>query len=393
MSGFFLVLTGLTLLIWLYLLFFRGGYWRCRERLEKNPPPPSQWPPVAVLVPARNEADVIARSLGGLLAQDYPGPFRILLIDDHSEDETTRVAQNLAGDDRLSVISAPELPPGWSGKLWALESGRRWVATKHAETAFLWLSDADIHPAPDSLRRMVAKAEAGDYLLVSLMAHLDCAGFWGRLLIPAFVYYFQMLYPFAWVGQPRARTAAAAGGSLLLRRDAFEAAGAFAAIRDALIDDCALAALMKNQARRRLAGGIWLGLSTTTRSLRTYCGLKDIWDMVARSAYTQLRHSPLLLAATLLAMILTYILPPLATIFGLASGDLAVTALALAAWALMTLSYLPTLRHFKMAAPWALLLPLAGLCYAAMTWASAWRHWHGQGGRWKGRLVPSTGER
>ena len=341
-----------------------------------------------MLIPARNEADVIEECLKSILAQDYPGALCVIVIDDHSEDGTSEAAARMAGksgrQETVHVLRAAELPAGWAGKLWALNEAHRHAETLAPEATFLWLSDADIRHDPGILRRLVAKALSDDRDLVSLMADLRAEGFWGRLLVPPFVYFFQKLYPFRWAADPRKRTAAAAGGCVLLRREVFETAGGFSAIRSALIDDCALAALMKGQ-RGPKRGRIWLGLGKEISSLRTYRGLADIWDMVARSAYTQLRYSPLLLMGTLAGMVLTYVVPPLAIAFGIIFGDPLSGLMGLATWALMTASYLPSVALYRLPRSWALALPFAAAIYTMMTISSAWRHRSGGGARWKGR--------
>jgi len=305
-----IALALLSLLIWVYLLTLRGGFWRSAERLDRPAPALDNWPPVTAVVPARNEADVIGDSLGSLLAQDYPGRLSVILVDDHSEDGTAAVAEAAAAASgqagRFTLLRAAPLPQGWTGKLWALHQGSEAAAP---DSDYLWFSDADIRQPPDALRRLVAKAETEKRDLVSLMVALSCSGFWERLLIPPFIYFFQKLYPFAWVKDPKKATAAAAGGCVLIRRAALARIGGVAAIRHALIDDCTLAAAVK-QSRPAESGGIWLGLATEARSIRPYSGLGVIWDMVARSAYNQLRHSPLLLAGTLVGMVLTYLVPP-----------------------------------------------------------------------------------
>jgi hopene-associated glycosyltransferase HpnB len=398
------VIAGLSLAIWFYLLALRGGFWRADRRLDAAPAEPEAWPAVAVLVPARDEAEVIGAAVSALLAQDYPAPFQVVVIDDHSRDATAAIAERAAAGaqaaGRLRVIAAPDLAPGWTGKLWALQCGLAHADAALPGAAYLWLSDADIEHDPATLRRLVAKAEAEGLNLVSLMVALSCNGFWERLLIPPFVYFFQMLYPFAWVNDPAKGTAAAAGGCVLLRRDALARAGGFAAIRGALIDDCALAraikALAPTESARSETGGIWLGLATVSRSIRPYRGLGEIWRMVARNAYTQLRHSrnaytqlrhsPLLLVGTLLAMALTFLAPPLVAVTAGIHDDGVAAFLAASAWLLMALSAVPTLRLYRQPAWLAALLPLAAVFYCAMTLDSARRHWRGRGGAWKDRV-------
>jgi hopene-associated glycosyltransferase HpnB len=376
--------AGLSLIIWAYLTLFRGGFWRADARLGGTAPEPAEWPTVTALVPARDEAPVIGEAVTALLAQDYPGDLRVIVIDDGSEDGTAAVAEaaehRTGAPGRLAVIAARPPAPGWTGKLWALSEGLAQAPTDGSGPRYLWLSDADIAHGPTTLRRLVAKAEGEGFDLVSLMVALSCAGWWERLLIPPFVYFFQMLYPFAWVADPKRRTAAAAGGCVLVKAETLAAAGGFAAIKGALIDDCALATRIK-------AGGsrIWLGLAEDSRSLRPYDGLKPIWDMVARSAYTQLRHAPLLLLGTLLGMTLTFLAPPLIGLTVGLHGDNPAALLGFVIWSLMAVSALPTYRLYRQPVWLPALLPLAAAFYSAMTFDSAWRHWRGRGGGWKGR--------
>ncbi len=381
------VIAALSLTIWLGLLLFRDGFWRADQRLGTTSPEPRDWPGVAAVVPARNEVAVIGRSLAALLAQDYPGPFRVILVDDHSDDGTADAALEAAAEapERLTLIRAGALPRGWTGKLWALSEGLDEVPRVAPEARYLWLCDADIEHDPANLRNLVAKAEGEALDLLSVMAMLSCKGFWERLLIPPFIYFFQKLYPFAAANDPAKATAAAAGGCVLLRRRALEDAGSLAAIRGALIDDCALARLIK-----RRGGRIWLGLSHAVRSIRPYSGLREIWDMVARSAYTQLRRSPLLLLGTVAGMALTYVVPPAATVLALPLGAVWAGWLGLAAWAIMAVTLVPTLKFYRQPPWFAPALPMAAALYTAMTMDSAWRHWRGRGGAWKGRAQAQT---
>ncbi len=391
-------LACVSLAIWLYLVALRGGFWRADRRLDEDLAAPPAWPAVVALVPARDEAEVIGRSVAALLAQDYPGRFRIVLVDDDSRDGTAEIALHTAeiagATERLSVVAARPLPAGWSGKLWALSEG-----LAQAEAPYLWLSDADIEHGPATLRRLVAKAEDRRLDLVSLMVALSCRGFWERLLIPPFIYFFQMLYPFAWVNDPRKGTAAAAGGCMLLRRDALARAGGFAAIKGELIDDCALARRIKDLAATKAeraegdgARGLWLGLTATSRSIRPYRGLGEIRRMVVRSAYTQLRHSPLLLLGTLVGLALTFLAPPLIGLSVELHGGKAAAILGFSTWSLMALSAVPTYRLYRQPVWLAAFLPLAAAFYAAMTLESALRHWRGAGGAWKGRVEPGARE-
>ncbi|RMD62184.1 MAG: glycosyltransferase [Alphaproteobacteria bacterium] len=385
----------LDLLIWGCLIFLRGGYWRAGPYLDDTQPSPSTWPPVVALVPARNEADVIADALGALAAQDYPGRFNIIVIDDHSDDATAAAARAAIPAARAAcvrIIAARDLPAGWTGKLWALEEGLREAATFAPRATYVWLSDADIAHSPATLRRLVAKAERERRDLVSLMVVLSCRTPWERLLIPPFVYFFRLLYPFAWANDPRRRTAAAAGGCVLVRRDALSRIGGFAALRDALIDDCTLARRIKDLSGAgdpaAAGGGIWIGLGTESRSLRPYRGLGDIWRMVARTAYTQLRHSPILLAAAIAGLSITYLAPPALLLAWPWHGQGAAALLGAGAWMMMVASMQPTLRLYRQPVWLGLLLPVAAALYALMTADSAWRHWCGRGGAWKGRTGP-----
>ena len=389
--------AGLTCLIWLYLLAFHHGFWRCRERLGQSAGGSAPYPAVVALVPARDEAEVIEESLGSLLDQDYPGPFHIVVIDDQSSDRTRAAASGtIAARDaqaRATVITGGPRPQGWSGKLWALQQGLDQVESARLDGRFFWLSDADIAHAPTTLKRLVEKAEQERRDLVSLMARLSCQGFWERLLIPPFVYFFQKLYPFAALNDPARPTAGAAGGCLLVRRSALARSGGLDAMRGALIDDCSLGRAIK-RIRQGDSQGIWVGLADgESRSLRGYRTLAPIWDMVARSAYSQLRRSPALLLGAVLGMALTYLAAPVIVLSAPWHRDLAAAALALAAWAVMSVTTLPILRHFGLAAWRAPLLPLAALLYTLMTLDSARRHWLGRGGAWKGRLHADLDQR
>jgi hopene-associated glycosyltransferase HpnB len=376
------VLIGaVALAAWIYLLLGRGFFWLARERDDRDLPPmedrgPAAWPDVVAVVPARNEADVIDRSIGSLVAQDYRGSLRVVLVDDASEDGTATRARNVAGaSERLAVLTGRPLPAGWTGKLWAVSQGIEAAGTP----TYLWITDADIAHDPRTLRRLVARAEAGGLALVSLMARLQTGSWPERLLIPAFVFFFDMLYPFAFVNDARNRLAAAAGGVMLVRREYLERAGGVAAIRAEIIDDCALAARLKAQ------GPIWLGLTRTSVSLRPYRSLGEIGRMVSRSAYAQLRYSPWLLTGTIAAMLLVYAAAPLLAAF--ASGP--TRWLGVAAWTLMAASFQPMLRYYRLSPLWGLVLPLIGGVYTLFTVQSAIEVWRGRGGMWKGRAQAS----
>lgn len=377
------VLGSASLAAWLYLTFFHGGYWRAGERLGE-PAAPGRWPRVAAVVPARDEAEVIADSVGSLLDQDYPGDLAVLAVDDGSVDGTAaRAREAAAGHDcgaRLSVIRAADPPPGWVGKMWAVASGV--AAAQSKEPEYLLLTDADVVHSPRNLARLVAKAEAERLDLVSLMVRLNCRTFWERLLVPAFVYFFQKLYPFPRINDPASRTAGAAGGCMLVRARALAAAGGIEAIRGEVIDDCALGRLLKRR------GPIWLGLTESERSVRAYDGLGEIWNMVARSAFTQLRYSAWRLLATVVGLGMIYLVPPVLVLGWPLHGSPAAALLGGGAWTLMALTYLPTLRLYRLSPLRSLALPVAGALYLGMTIDSAWRHRRGRGAIWKGRRLP-----
>jgi hopene-associated glycosyltransferase HpnB len=380
-AGFFImVLALLALAVWIHLLLWRDGFWRCAERDDRDLPSadPSRWPSVVAVVPARNEADMIARSLASLLQQDYPGPFSVILVDDNSDDETLARARELAGTTagRLAIVQGAPLEPGWTGKLWAVNQGVARADASSPPPDYLLLTDADIGYGAGALRTLVRRAEAGPLAMVSLMAKLRCRSLAERALIPAFIFFFQMLYPFARVNRREARTAAAAGGCMLVRRDALAKAGGIESIRDALIDDCALAARLKQQ------GAVWLGLTGQVESLRPYPSFGDIRRMVARSAYAQLNFSPWLLAGTVAGLAVGYLAAPLIALFGSGIGR----PVAAAAWLLMAVAFWPTLRFYRLSPLWAPMLPAIAAVYLGFTLDSAFQHARGRGGLWKGRV-------
>lgn len=382
-----LPLTSLACLIWLYLLLGHGQFWRSAPEL---PPPatpsPAQVaaPEVAIVVPARDEAEVIEATLCSLLAQDYAGPCRIILVDDGSDDGTGAIARSLAqphaqtGAPRLTVVTGAPRPTGWTGKLWAVAQG----LAEAGDAELVLLTDADIQHQPGHLAALVAQQQRTGCDMVSEMVALRCHSPAERALVPAFVFFFQLLYPFFWVNDPRRRTAAAAGGTILLRRDALARIGGIEAVRGNLIDDVALATAVKQ------AGRIWLGHSILARSVRPYPGFADIWRMVARTAYVQLAFSPLLLLGTIMAMAVVWLLPPAAALF--AHG--AARWLGLAAWAMLSASYLPTLRRYRRTPLWAPFLPLVAAFYMAATLGSALNHYRGRGVAWRGRAYHGTGQ-
>jgi hopene-associated glycosyltransferase HpnB len=365
----FLVL--LSALAWLGVLLAPWQPWRTRERIAPSAGDQAEghFPDLTILIPARNEAAVIERTLLGIKAQG--GLARVILIDDQSTDETAALARKILGEERLTILSGKPLPMGWTGKLWALEQGRQ-----QGLPEWVLLLDADIELAPGILAALRRKLTSEKLGLVSVMAELRMESFWEKLLAPAFIYFFKLLYPFALSNDPRSRIAAAAGGCILLRAAVLEEIGGFAAIRGALIDDCTLARRCKQH-----GSATWLGLSHEVRSHRAYPNLDSLWNMVARNAFTQLRYSPALLLATTALLVLVFWMPWL----GLGGPSLWSRAIAGAALLALTFAYLPTLRYYRRSPLWALALPIVGTLYLLMTWSSAIRYWRGRRSEWKGR--------
>lgn len=369
----------LSFLIWAYLVLARGGFWRIYPAVslqDVNINPVH----IAVIIPARDEADVVGRAVRSLLQQTGPHRIHIFLIDDASTDGTAQAARNAAigagQPQNLTVIQGSPLPSGWSGKLWAMEQGIQQAANIAPD--FFLFTDADIEHAPDSVATLVSIAQSRPYDMASFMVKLHCQSVAEKLLIPAFVYFFFKLYPPTWISNPHRSQAGAAGGCILMRPAALAKAGGIAAIRQEVIDDCSLAARVKGN-----GGRLWLGASATTRSIRPYEGFAGIGRMISRSAFNQLRHSNILLLLSMAGMAVTYLLPPALVFF---AHRIAPAALGGTAWLLMVLSYLPVLRLYRLNPLWALALPLAALFYVGATFHSAWKYWTGQGGEWKGRI-------
>ena len=379
-----LAVASIALAVWLYLLLARGAFWRCSERDDWGPAELPTWPRVAAVVPARDEADCIGDSIGSLLSQDYGGAWTVILVDDDSSDGTAEIARRVANADaRLRVVGSRGLPAGWTGKLWAAKQGVDAASALPQPPDYLLLTDADIVHAPDSVSRLVAHAERRHLVLTSLMVKLNCESFAECATIPAFIFFFQMLYPFPCVNRPQSAVAAAAGGCMLVRADALRKAGGIEAVRAALIDDCALAKALKAQ------GPIWLGLTERVRSVRRYPALADIRRMVARSAYAQLRYSPLVLLGTIAGMALTYLVPALLAIFG---SD-AARWIGAGTCALMFIAFQPTLRFYRLSPLWGFALPFIALQYMLFTLDSAYQYVRGEGGSWKGRVQANVSER
>jgi hopene-associated glycosyltransferase HpnB len=379
-SSIFIALAAIAFLIWIILTFFWGAFWQLSAFDDDAAAPAAlpAWPRIVAIVPARNEAETIARTVESLVQQDYPAEFHLIVVDDHSEDRTGTLAEAAAqkaqAANRVTVLPAVQLQSGWTGKIWAMQRGVERATTLDPE--YFWFTDADIVHAPDTLKRLVSRSETRKLDLASLMVLLQANSLPERLLIPPFLYFFLMLYPPRWIADPQARTAGAAGGCVLLRRAALERLGGFAFMRAEVIDDCALARSVK-----RAGGTLWMGLTRKSVSLRAYRTFAEIRDLIARTAFTQLGYSTLLLLGTLLGMCLTYIVPP---VFAFHTQPL-LWRLSLAAWALMTISYLPTVRYYRLSPFWAAFLPVAAAFYSYATWLSAVRYWRGRGGQWKGR--------
>ena len=378
-----IILVGLSLCIWLFLLIFWGNFWRCDQYIgDRDYPELKSYPSVWIIVPARDEAEVIEQSITSLLTQNYLGNFCVALVDDNSCDRTAEIAQETANkldkQKQLKIVSGKPLIPGWKGKLWAMSQGIDY-ASQHNPDYFLF-TDADIYHHPENLGELVNKAETENLDLVSLMVLLRCTSVWEKLLIPAFVFFFQKLYPFPWVNNPQKSMAAAAGGCILISHKSLQDIGGIAAIKDALIDDCSLAKAVKSKAK-----SISIGLTKETISLRPYDDLKTIWDTIARTAFTQLNYSFLLLVGTLVGMSIIYLAAPLGLLAAFQTHDWILLSIAIATWLLMTIAYIPTIKLYNLPIVWAFFLPAIAFLYTLMTIDSAVKYYQGKGGAWKGR--------
>ena len=374
-----IALAGLSLIIWLLLKFFRGGFWRADQFLSQSGSL-RKWPAVVVIIPARNEEQTISDAVTSLAEQDYPGSIHIVVVDDESSDAT----QSLVGNwPNLHVIQGVALPKGWTGKLWAVQQGLNYVKAHLPSATFILMTDADIKHGRKNIRELVFKAESESLHLVSLMVMLRTKSFWEKLLIPAFVFFFQKLYPFSWVNDPKKKTAAAAGGCILIRRQTLVPADSLKTVRDHLIDDCAIGKEIKAR------GPIWLGITKETHSLRAYQSLQDVWNMVTRNAFRQLGYSSIALIVTVVGMVLTYLVPPITLFYGFISNHYAVAFIGGLAWIIMSLAYMPTLRYYGEKSWWVFWLPVTATLYTLMTFSSALRHWQGHGSVWKGRTYKS----
>jgi hopene-associated glycosyltransferase HpnB len=379
MHGIGLVAGVVCIAIWVYLLFLHGGFWRVSRLQAPHTPIGVADGKIAVVIPARDEADVIGATVRSLLGQESVESLHVFVVDDHSSDGTSQAARQAAQDcghaDSLTVLPGSDLPAGWTGKLWAVQQGIHDAIKLRPD--FLLLTDADIRHSPDNVARLVSIARTGNYDLASFMVKLRCESFAERLLIPPFVFFFFLLYPPNWIRDRNRLTAGAAGGCMLIRPDALEKAGGIAAIRGEIIDDCALAKAVK-----RSGGKVWLSLTPDTCSTRSYGGFAEIERMVARTAFNQLRHSALLLAGAVVGLVVTYLLPLILIL----SGRPALVGLGVASWFLMAAAYAPMVRFYGLNLAWSLTLPASACFYMTATVRSAFRFWSGRGGEWKGRM-------
>lgn len=386
MTSYLAIVAIVALAVWVYLVTARGRFWLGWARDGAKTDSLPSWPSVAAVIPARNESACIGETIGSLMRQDYPGRLRIFLVDDNSDDRTAEVARSAASAARdnylLTVVTGRTVPPGWTGKLWAVKQG---IEAAEADGSFdyLLLIDADIVHAPDSVRWLVGQAESRHLALTSFMAKLRCTSLAERSHVPAFIFFFQMLFPFAWVNRADRATAAAAGGCMLVRASNLRQAGGVDGIRGSLIDDCALARTMK------AFGPIWLGLTDRVHSIRPYQNWRDVRDMISRSAYAQLGYSPLLLVGTIAGLGLTFLAPPLLALF----ADGLAQVIGIVTWALMALAFQPTLRFYRLSPLWGIALPVIALLYMLYTLDSAYQYWAGRGGSWKGRIQANVSHR
>ncbi|GAB4538358.1 MAG: glycosyltransferase [Pleurocapsa sp.] len=384
----------LSLIIWFFLLFVWGNFWWLNRQINAPLQPLEFYPHVSIIIPARNESETLPLSLPSVLNQDYSGKWSIILVDDNSSDRTTQIAQNIAKINhqinKINIIQGKNLPPNWKGKLWAIKQGIDFSQEQTLIPDYFLLTDADIKHDLSNLSQLVEKAEQENLALVSLMVLLRCETFWEKLLVPAFVFFFQKLYPFPWVNDVSKPIAAAAGGCILIRRQALEDIGGIEAISQALIDDCSLAQAVKFNRKNKKNHNIWLGLTKTTLSIRAYDNLKTIWTMIARTAFTQLNYSVLLLIGTVIGMGIIYLAPPVYLVIGLVNNNWSMTGIGAIAWLLMTVAYFPTIKFYKLSFLWAVNLPAIALLYTFMTIDSAIKYWQGKGGAWKGRTYNSV---
>lgn len=376
-----LVFAAFGLAIWIYLVFGHGRFWQTRRYNDLAPQPASAaWPPIVAVVPARDEADSIGACITSILQQPYPGELSVVLVDDQSTDGTAQLARTAAdaigASDRLTIIPGHDLPAGWTGKLWAVKNGLDVVESRELQPTYVLLTDADIVYSGDVIMRLVARAQERGLAMASVMAKLRCESFAERFLIPSFIFFFGMFYPFSWVNDRRRRMAAAAGGCILAQWDALKAIGGIQAIQDELIDDCALGAKLKTQ------GPVWLGFSPHVRSVRVSDDIPTIGRMISRTAFAQLQYSILIVIATILIMALAFPAPVAIALFGHGWSRV----FAGLSWLLMALAFQPTLRYYGRSPVWGLFLPAIAMVYMVFTINSAYQHVRGRGGLWKGRV-------
>lgn len=398
-----LIITSLSLLVWVGLLFGRGNFWRMDQRLSpyEDEAAEDSWPSVCAIIPARNEAEVLPETLPSVLTQEYPGDLNVILVNDNSEDNTGELAHEIAensdSEANFQVVVPPPTPEDWSGKVWALHHG--FQEAKKLDPELIWLTDADIKHDPETLKTLAHKLEDEGLKLASIMADLRAESFWEKLLIPNFVYYFSMIYPFNWVNDPEKDTAASAGGCILAHRWALENAGGFELISDAVIDDCALAQGCSTPEGR----GLWLGLSHMATSVRSYGSLRGVWNTVSRSAFSQLQYSKLRLLGTVLGMVLLFLIPPTSVALGtagllgftpeispvVASGLIFIGGLT---WLGMGVSLFPILNWYGLSWFYGFFAPAGGFLYTLMTIDSGLTWWRRKGSEWKGRTMSVRGD-
>ncbi len=385
--NYLIFISSLSLIVWLYLFFFNGRFWMASERLNSkiNDMDAMVWPEVVAIIPARNEEETIGAVSESHLKTLYKGRFSLIIVDDQSTDKTAAILQEKQkqANRPFYVKTARDLPEVWSGKLWAVHNGLEAAKNLTPEAAYVLLTDADIIHSPESLEKLVFKAVSEKRVLVSVMAKLDARGFWGSLLMPAFIFFFQKLYPFASTNNKNSQVAGAAGGCMLIERAILDEIGGVNAIRSSLIDDCSLALSLKDPKGAKRS--IWLGFYEGIVSLRDNRSLSTIWKMVARTAFTQLHFSNFYLLGSLLGMVVTYLAAPLIVVSFFLHQNMSAFYISLAAWILSIISYYPTLRLYNKSAFWLLLLPLSACYYMTMTFSSAFKYWKGKGGAWKGR--------
>jgi len=354
---------------WGGLALFWHRFWQVDQRLSLTPPELADYPSVTAIVPARNESQTIKTCITNLQNQTYQGRFSIIVTDDASTDDTGDILKSLQSDE-LTVVSGKTLPHGWAGKMWALHQAIKAAEANpaHSTSEYYWLTDADISHRPEVLDTLVAHAQTNKLALVSQMVRLRCQTFWEKLLVPAFIFYFSLIYPFRAINSPASSIAGAAGGSILIRRDALKDIGGITALKDAVIDDCTLGKLVKQSGRN-----IWLGFAERSHSLRGYDQLADFWQMVQRSAYTQLHFSPVLLLVAVLGLAFSHVMP--------------LVILCWPALAITVFIYWPTVRFYGLSPFWALTLPIAGGLFGAMTISSALAHHLGWSNKWRDREI------